>query len=153
MRADVVQDLRHRPLLSHGHVIRRHAPADRSFGIAQQLHRYRALIGREQREQLARDFGGELFEEGGAIVGRHRIEQRGDLFRSHRFHQRVLGVDRQIAERSGCSLAREDPEQEDAVLERELAEHRREIARGAIAQHLPQPSEVARLQHRRELVG
>ena len=151
--ADVVQHLGDGPVFPHRDVVRGHQSSDRSFGIAEQLHRDGALFRRQQREQLPRHLGRELLEEHRAVVRRHLVEQRGDILGRHRFQQRILGVGRQVFERRGGFPARQDPEHEHLIFGREIGEHRREIARRAVAQHVAQPSEIARPQHGRELVG
>jgi len=44
---DVVEHLRHGPVLAHGNVVRHHQPANAVVQRAQQLQRHAALIGQE----------------------------------------------------------------------------------------------------------
>ena len=151
--AYVVEDVADRPVLAHGDVVRRHQPADRALGIAEQRHRDGPLLGRQERQQLARRGRRQLLEEHRAVVGRHVVEQRRDVFLGHRLEERFLGVLRQILEDLGGVLARQHAEDHHLVLEAELGQKRRHVDRVAVAHHVPQLRVVAGAEDRRQLVG
>ena len=52
VRADVIEDLAHGPVLAHRDIVRRHQTPDRPLRIAEQRHGDRALFRRQQRQQL-----------------------------------------------------------------------------------------------------
>ena len=133
--------------------MRRHQTPDRAFGVAEQLDRLRALFRREQGEELARRFGRELVEERGAIVGRHVVQERRGLVGCHRPQERVLLVGRQIGEGVGGGLPRQDAEDQDALVEREVREHGGDVASRPVAQHVAEPAEIALADDRGDLVG
>ena len=153
VRADVVEDVAHRPVLAHGDVVRRHQPADRALRVAEERHRDGSFLRRQQRQQLARRGRRELFEEHRAVVRRHVIEQRRDIFLRHRLEEGLLGVLRQVFEHLGGVLARQHAERDDLILEAELGEKRRDVAGVAIAHHVAQLRVVAGAEDRGQLVG
>ncbi len=140
-------------MLAHGDVVRRHQTADRALRIAEQGQRDRAFFGRQQREQFARGGGGQLFEEHGPVVRRHVVEERRDVFLGHRLEQGFLGVLRQVFEHRGGVLAGQDAKHHDLILEAELGQERRHVARVAVAHHVAQPCVVAGAKDRGQLVG
>ena len=56
MLADMIKNLLHRPIGAHADKVRGHQPAHTAFRIVEQLLRNRALLRREQRQEL-RDRG------------------------------------------------------------------------------------------------
>ena len=151
--ADVVEHVADRPVLAHGDIVRRHQPADGALGVAEQRHRDGPLLGREEGQQLARRSRGQFFEEHRAVVGRHVVEQRRDVFLGHRLEERFLGVLGEILEDRGRILAGEHAEHHHLVLEAELRQKRRHVDRVAIAHHVPQLRVVAGAKDGRQLVG
>ena len=153
VRPDMVEHVAYGPVLANGHVVRRHQPADRALGIAEQRDRDGAFLWRQEGQQLARRGRGQLFEEHRALVGRHVVEQGRDVFLGHRLEQRFLGVLREILEDGGGILPREHAEHHDLVLEAELGQERRHVARVPIAHHVSQLRVVAGAKDGGQLVG
>ena len=133
--------------------MRRHQPPDRSFRIAKQRHRDRAFLRREQREQLPGRARRQLLEEPRALVGRHIVEQRRHVLLRHRLQQRVLLFDRQVFEGPGGVLSREDAKHDDLLVERQVGQRARQIARRPVSHQVAQPGEIAGADDGRQLVA
>ena len=143
VRADVIEDLLDRPVLVDRDVVRRHQPADRAFGVAEQRDGDRALLRRQEREQFAGDGRGQFLEEHGAVVRRHVVQQRRHVFLRQGLEQRFAGLLRQILERGRRVAPRQQPEDDRLILEAQVREQVGEIARGAVAHHVAKLGEIA----------
>ena len=90
VRAHVVQHFLNGPMLPHRDVVGRHQPSDRSFRVPQKGQRDGTFVGSQKRKQLLGNAGRQLLEEHRPVVGRHVVQQRGDVFLRHRLEQRLL---------------------------------------------------------------
>jgi len=103
--ADVIEDVAHGPVFPHRDIVRRHQTPDRALRIAEERHGDAAFLRCQQRQQFARRRRRQFFEEHGAIVGRHVVEQRGDVFLRHGLEQRFLLFGIEILEDRGGVFA------------------------------------------------
>ena len=85
-------------------------------GIAQQGQGFLAVLFVEQPEQALGDAGGQLLEEGGAVVGGQLGQDVADFLLRHFLQQAVL--DRRLEKRKHVvgQMAGQDAEKQDAVL-------------------------------------
>ena len=152
MRSNVVEHFADGPVLTHGHVVRRHEPPDRSLRIAKQRQRDGTLGRCEQREQLARRRRRQFLEEQRAVVRRHVVQQRGDVVFCHRLEERFLRFLRQVFEDRRGILPRQHAKHDDLILGVQRGQQFRHVVGGPVPHHVPQASVVAGAKHRRELV-
>ena len=116
---DVVERLLDVPLGPDAHVVRRHEPADAALGIAEQRHRDRPLLRRQQVQELARRRRGQLVEERGAVVGRHLVQDLRHLLGGHGLEQALLRLEREILEHVGGEVARQQAKGDHLLLHRQ----------------------------------
>ena len=85
--------LRRRPVLTDRHVVRRHQAADRIAPDSRAAFAATARSsGVSKVRRLPRRRGRQFFEEHRPFVGRHAVEEVGDVFLGHGLEQRLLGV-------------------------------------------------------------
>ena len=140
-----------RQLGPDAHVVRRHEPADAALGIAEQRHRDRPLLRREQVQELARHRRGQLVEERGAVVGRHLVQDLRHLLGGHGLDQALLRLEREILEDVGGEVAREQPEGDHLLLHRQGLDQARGGRWRPVLEHLVERREVPRADDAREI--
>ena len=92
-------------------------------------------------------------QEHSAIVRRHVVEQRRNVFLGHALEQGFFCVLLEILEDSRGIFSREHAEDDDLVLDSERSEQFGELAGVPVPHHVAQAGVVAAVQHRRELLG
>ena len=142
--ADVVEHLPHGPVRAHGDVVRRHQATDAALGVAEQLDGAGALLRLEQGEHLLGDRARQFFEEGGAVVVGHRVEDGRHLVVPHGLEEFLLLVARQVLEGLRGQLARQDAEQKRLVVGVNPADEVGDLRRREPPERLAQPREVPR---------
>jgi hypothetical protein len=95
-----------------GDVARRHVTPGGAGGIAQQVARRLQLLGRQRLEQPARDLGGQLVEQAGAVVRRHAGDDRVRRLARERLDQPLLVLDRQVREHRRRPVSRQHAKDE-----------------------------------------
>ena len=148
---DVLEGLLDAPLGPDAHVVRRHEPADAALGIAEQRHRDRPLLRREQVQELARHRRGQLVEERGAVVGRHLVQDLRHLLGGHGLDQALLRLEREILEDVGGEVAREQPEGDHLLLHRQSLDQARGGRWRPVLEHLVERWEVPGADDAREI--
>ena len=99
--ADVVEDLLDRPIAFDRDEVGRHEAADRAGAVRQERAGDALLFGAEQHEQPL-DFLGRLaFEQGGAVVWRHAVEQPREFLDGHLANQLFVRGGRDVLEAAG----------------------------------------------------
>ena len=153
MRAHVVQHFANGPVLADGDVVGRHQPADRLLGVAEQRQRDGTLRGRQQRQQLAGGFRGQLLEKQRALVRSHVVQQHRHVFLRHRLQQGFLRLLGEVLEHRRGIFPGHHPEHDHLVFEAERGQQRCHLAVVTVAEHVPQACVIAGAKHRRELFG
>jgi hypothetical protein len=145
--ADVVERVLHRPLALDAHVVGRHQPPDAALRVAQKRDGDGALAGREEREHLPGDGGGQLFQQLGAVVRRHVVEDARHVRLRHRLEELLLHFEVEVLEHVRGELAREDAEDDDLLVGLQLGDEAREVGRRPAGQLAPEREELALADH------
>ena len=77
-------------MLFHDHVVGRHQTSDGVLGVVQERQRNGTLFGAQRVDQLGDDIAGKLFEELCTVVGRHLVQDGGNVFLGHVVQQLLL---------------------------------------------------------------
>jgi len=137
----------------HRHVVGRHQAPDRLLGVAEELRRDPPLALVEEVQEALRHGAGQLLEEGRAVVGRHLVEDLGDLALGHAADQRLLVVDVEVLEDLERQLARQDAERHGLDVVIEVPEHLRHVVYGEVREELAHRGELPGADQVAYLVG
>ena len=129
----------------HGDEIRRHQTADTAFRITEQRLRNAAFLRREQLNQLPRRRARHFLEQRRAIVRRHFVQDPGHLLVRHGAEQLLLRFDVEIFENIRRERGRQNAENDDLIVLRQIEDDFGKIGRRPFAKNLAQRAEIARL--------
>ena len=114
--ADVVQGVGNGPVRADADVVGRHDAPDGLGVVAEDGLGDLAVERAEAGDQLARDFHGQLVEDGGAVVGVHGFDEPGGPLVAEFLEQVLLGLGREFRECVGGQLAGQHAEGDDGFV-------------------------------------
>ena len=135
----------------HGDKIRRHQTPNAAFRITEERLRHPAFLWREQPDELARRRARHFFKQCRAIVRRHFVQNRDDLFVRHRPQQILLLLDADVFKNIRRQCCRQHPEDNHLLVFRKIENHVGDIGRRPIGKQFAQRPEIARVDHALDL--
>ena len=100
-----------------------------SFRITEKRLRHVAFFRREQPDQLPRRRARQFFEQRGAIVRRHFVQNPDHLFVGHRPQQFLLLLDADVFKNVRGQRGRQDAEDDDLFVFGKIENHLRHVGR------------------------
>ena len=109
---------------------------DAAFGITEQRLRDPSFLRREQPDQLPRGRARHFLEQRRAIVRRHFVQNPDDLLVRHRPEQLLLRVDVEVFKNIRRQIMRQDAEDDDLFVFRQVEDDFGDIRRRPVAKEL-----------------
>jgi hypothetical protein len=149
MLADVIEHFLHRPGCIDRDQFRRHQTPDTALRITEERLCDAPLFGREQTDQLSCRRARELFEQRCAVIRRHLVEDRDDLFVCHATEQFLLrlDVDVEILENVRRQHVRQNPENDDLLVFRKIEDDLGHVGRRHLGKEFAERGEIPRIDH------
>ena len=123
----VIEHLLRGPLVAHADEVGRHQAADAALRVIEELLGNLALLGRKQRQHLRNGRARQLFQERGAVVGRHLIEDAGRLLGAEGLEHPLLLLGREVTHHFGGLRLRQQPEDDRLLVGRHIGDARMEM--------------------------
>jgi hypothetical protein len=137
--ADVLDRLGDGGLLAHGDELRRHQPPRRAFLVLEELLDLLGLLLLHQLEDFVRLLLGKLLDDVHDLLRRHPVEDTRDFDFRERADELAQGGVVQLGEHLARMLRREEAEETDLILRRQLADHARHICGMRVLQQVGEP--------------
>ncbi len=140
----MVEDVAHRPLFPHDHVVGSHQPPDAPLAIVEEPAGDVALLGIEEIDQSLRLLAGQLGQQRRAIVGRHLVEDLGRFRFVQGVQDLALGGQVQVFERLGGRGRLQHAKDPDSLVGLEIPDQLAQVGREPAIDDLAEDRIIAR---------